>query len=596
MATWAPGIASPTQADVMAAFSSRGPLGDFIKPDVTAPGIQVLAGMTPPPDNTTPTNGPPGNLYQAIAGTSMSWPHAAGVSALVKAAHPTGRRRDQVGADDLIGAGRRQGGRDDARGPVRRWCGLDSRRSRGEPDARVRRDFDDFVASAGDPLHRIDLNIASVNAPTMTGLITTKRTAINVTGKSQQLEVSTVAPPGVSIFVSDKPPGKNGPKADPKIQLAKNGTTDIWITISAPEVPNGQYFGQITLDPKKDGYNSAVIPVAFNKHQGVVTLTHICVPTTIVAKVGSSACAASVTNFGSLAADVSLTVTNLSKGNLDYTNISAPATAIKKDDGVQWSGTLTPTVPPQIDALTDISGGGPAGGYLPLSLFGIGPIAGVGDDTITNFNVPTFYYGGETYTRIGVVSNGYLVVGGGTSADIVFTPQHFPNPARPNNVLALSWTDLNPAAAGAIRIGTLTDGANTWIVVDYDSVKNFGTADMHSFEVWIQIAGGAAGAGPESEEITFSYGPTTGMGDPDSGSNWGAENRDGSSGANIAVQPTNGKEYSVDTSAPTAGGSTTITYNASSKKVGTYKSQAAMTSNVTPGTTEVVQTITVTPP
>ena len=65
--------------------------------------------------------------------------------------------------------------------------------------------------------------------------------------------------------------------------------------------------------------------------------------------------------------------------------------------------------------------------------------------------MPTFYYGGEPYTSIGVVSNGYVVVGGGTAADIVFTPQHFPNAARPNNVLALIWSDLNPAAAGAIR-------------------------------------------------------------------------------------------------------------------------------------------------
>ena len=85
MATWAQGAPTATQPDVMASFSSRGPLGDWIKPDVTAPGIQVLAGMTPQP--TGITNGPSGNLYQAIAGTSMSSPHAAGVSALIKAAH-----------------------------------------------------------------------------------------------------------------------------------------------------------------------------------------------------------------------------------------------------------------------------------------------------------------------------------------------------------------------------------------------------------------------------------------------------------------------------------------------------------------------------
>src|SRR5258705_7878124 len=89
MATWAQGTAQPGQADMMASFSSRGPLGDWIKPDVTAPGVQVLAGMTPQPDQTTADNGPPGNFYQAIAGTSMPSPPSAGASALVKAANPS---------------------------------------------------------------------------------------------------------------------------------------------------------------------------------------------------------------------------------------------------------------------------------------------------------------------------------------------------------------------------------------------------------------------------------------------------------------------------------------------------------------------------
>ena len=39
--------------DVLAAFSSRGPAGLFIKPDVTAPGVEILAGNTPTPDSPT---------------------------------------------------------------------------------------------------------------------------------------------------------------------------------------------------------------------------------------------------------------------------------------------------------------------------------------------------------------------------------------------------------------------------------------------------------------------------------------------------------------------------------------------------------------
>ncbi len=72
----------------MTDFSSRGPnllSGDIIKPDITAPGIQILAGNSPFPD---PGTAPTGELFQAIAGTSMSSPHVAGVYALLKQANP----------------------------------------------------------------------------------------------------------------------------------------------------------------------------------------------------------------------------------------------------------------------------------------------------------------------------------------------------------------------------------------------------------------------------------------------------------------------------------------------------------------------------
>jgi subtilisin family serine protease len=68
-------------------FSSRGPNptgADVIKPDIAAPGLQILAGYTPYPDAGEVS----GENFVAIAGTSMSSPHIAGLLALVKQAHP----------------------------------------------------------------------------------------------------------------------------------------------------------------------------------------------------------------------------------------------------------------------------------------------------------------------------------------------------------------------------------------------------------------------------------------------------------------------------------------------------------------------------
>ena len=76
--TWAPSMTD---------FSSRGtnPVAqDIIKPDVTAPGHQILAGYSPHPDE----GEVPGELFAAISGTSMSSPHVAGLFALLKQEHP----------------------------------------------------------------------------------------------------------------------------------------------------------------------------------------------------------------------------------------------------------------------------------------------------------------------------------------------------------------------------------------------------------------------------------------------------------------------------------------------------------------------------
>ncbi|MEU5871863.1 S8 family serine peptidase [Glycomyces sp. NPDC047369] len=71
-------------APFMAAFSSNGPAlsagQNLLKPDITAPGLEVLAGITP--DNHA------GNDFATAQGTSMASPHIAGLAALIASAHP----------------------------------------------------------------------------------------------------------------------------------------------------------------------------------------------------------------------------------------------------------------------------------------------------------------------------------------------------------------------------------------------------------------------------------------------------------------------------------------------------------------------------
>ncbi len=344
MATWAQGTAQPGLADQMAAFSSRGPVGDWIKPDVTAPGVQVLAGTTPQPDQTTADNGPAGNLYMAIAGTSMASPHAAGVSALVKAAHPSWTPEEIKSA--LMTSSVQTVVKEDGvtpAGPFDMGAGSIRADRAVNPTLVFNETFADFVAAGSDVLHRIDLNIPSIDATTMSGSISTTRTARNVSGKQATLDVQITQPAGVTITVGNK--NKN-------LKIPKDGTLTFPITISAPEVANGQYFGSIDLVPLQGG-NSVHIPVAFVRKQGGVALTNTCSPSTVASK-ELSHCTASVTNLSPATANAALTIAQQEKTGkqLNYVNVSTPGSVIGAGDGVQWSGPLTPTIPPQVTSVT----------------------------------------------------------------------------------------------------------------------------------------------------------------------------------------------------------------------------------------------------
>ena len=80
-------------APVMAGFSSRGPSlasPNILKPDVTAPGVDVLAATVPKGADVAQiaAGNYPAPLSDYLSGTSMSSPHVAGLAALLRQANP----------------------------------------------------------------------------------------------------------------------------------------------------------------------------------------------------------------------------------------------------------------------------------------------------------------------------------------------------------------------------------------------------------------------------------------------------------------------------------------------------------------------------
>jgi hypothetical protein len=172
------------------------------------------------------------------------------------------------------------------------------------------------------------------------------------------------------------------------------------------------------------------------------------------------------------------------------------------------------------------------------------------DEAIINFSVPPFQYAGDTYDTIGITTDGYAVVGGGDATDVVCCPpQNLPNPARPNNVLAPLWSDLNATGAPGIFVAIDDEGPGAqWLVFNWQE-NLFGTTDLQQMEMWIGLNG--------VEDIGFTY-PSAALphGFPDgtdNGTTIGAENGDGSGGFQVANDVVTGN-YTVASSPGTPGG------------------------------------------
>ncbi len=271
------GVKTPTSGNVMAGFSSRGPnpvAADIIKPDVTAPGVNVLAGNTP-----TALLGAPGQLFQSISGTSMSSPHVAGVFALLKQANPnwspaaaksaimTTARQDVVKEDGStpadpfdFGAGHIKPGGMANKGSMFQpglvydaglleyaafTCGTDQQIfTPGSCD---------FLAANGFSFDASDLNLASIGIAEVPGSQTVTRTVTSVAQESgwRIYEASVEAPAGYEVTVSPS-----------RIRLKRGQSATFEVTVTNLSAPVGAWrYGSLTWNETR-GLYSVRSPIA----------------------------------------------------------------------------------------------------------------------------------------------------------------------------------------------------------------------------------------------------------------------------------------------------------------------------------------------
>jgi len=567
-ATFTGGVATEVEGDVMAAFSSRGGPGQQLgisKPDVTAPGVQILAGHTPLP--ATAEGGQPGQLFQSIQGTSMSSPHVAGAAALLKDLHPDwtpGQIKSALMTSGETDDVKKEDGETDANA-FDRGSGRIDLDEASHPGLTIDESAANYLALE---TALWKANYPSLFHPGLPGIFTVQRTVKDVTGASATWKIETDTDHSDwNIIVPSE------------LAVTANGEATFEITVDASRVAVGQVrFGEIKL---KHGDIRLYIPVSFVRGQAVVALGKSCTPATIRKNKAPTECTITLENTSFEPATVSL-VDDIPAG-LALVDGSVVGADVVDADTIAFNGVLAGAAPPLVTVATN-SLASPFG-YVPLSTpdFGSTPI-GAGDETIANFTVPDFLYAGETYDTIGIVSNGYIVVGGGTGADVNFINSDLPDAAQPNNVLAPFWTDLNPADGGQEWINILTDGVSDWLVVEWEAVPNWSNpTQLNTFQVWIGLNG--------VEDISFVYGPAITGGDGGF-LTVGAENKFGSSGGTVYFNgvgeapspsyPTVEPGYEVEvTSVPGApGGSQTITFQLTGTEKGKWQNCATLTSDL----------------
>jgi uncharacterized repeat protein (TIGR01451 family) len=564
-AAFTSGAAAAATGDLMAAFTSRGGGNQTLgisKPDLVAPGVQVVGGMTPSPS--TVFGGAPGQSFVVADGTSISSAHVAGAAALLKALNPAWTPA-HIRSALMLTAGlnvRNEAGTAGA-SQFDFGAGRLDLTAAGRPGLAITAPGSDFITKRA---RLWDVNYPSVYMPSMPGVVTVRRTLENLEGTAASWSVYAVTSADLPITVPAK------------ITLQPHGFADLDIVInSATEKISHVRSAWIVL--VEDGGTRVLhFPITFIRWQNNMPILTTCNQATI--KTGATtSCSMTAANVSPAPIDVTAVDTLPSGLTLVSGSVSG---GTQSGNTVWWQGTLAPATPGGVDVRI-----GPANdGYGSLaSYYAAIPCSGSCDDRVFTGAVPSgILFNGVVYTQVSFSTNGLVQLGGDATSSPVNL--QMPNAAAPNNLMAPFWTDLYPAGtdgkgSGKMYVGYITVGSyRTWLVIEWADVVAKGTTAKHSFEVWLQVGG-------QTEDITYTYNKL-----PTYGANGfltiGAENAAGTTGTTYyyngaGVPPVVNTDLIVASPKPSPGGSATVTFLAKGATVGSWTHCGVLIQN---GTTD----------
>lgn len=480
-------LTNPLWQDILSSSSSRGPAPvDVIKPDIAAPGTNILAAVA----TTNPADPPEFDLY---SGTSMASPHIAGSYALLRALYsgwtPTQLRSALMTTSmaDML--------KEDAATPADPFD-MGAGRVDLTQAALVGLVMDESPANfaAATPETANTLNLPSMQESTCYLECSWTRTVSNPTSSTMSWTASysgagnaVVTPGAFSI--------------DPGL----TATFTVTLNVIGLEVDTF-HFGELTWVEDASLAPDVHMPVAFAP-----------VSSTDSAMLTKSADVESIT--GGATATFSISLTNNEPVTQTFTVVDPVPANSTYVPGSATGGLIYDAGSDTLSAVVELDGASMAivpstspYGYVSLADMGVDPLpcSTQCDETIINVTgLAPYSFNGQVYDGVAMVSNGYAIPGTGTVADVSFLNQFLPDAAAPNNVLAPWWTDLDldgisgtDPGGGAWYAATVNDGSHLYNVLEWKDAELFDDpTSVYSFQIWIQA---------NTDLIWFTYGRVEG--------------------------------------------------------------------------------------